>query len=353
MPLLRLISYAVLFFSVFFVIGELDRRLRPHQRHVEYDVDDELYFRLRPDQVGYAWLASLTRKSPPITVNSLGLRGPEVRLRSDDVARILATGSSSAFGAGVRDDETWIARLEQMIRAEGSEVEALNAANPGWAPFQHLIILERLAPLLKPDLLLVMAKADINRLPFEDEQEKETYLAAERRRKKIIALSESVAYTKRKLDLFRGRLIQTVEKWNPSAGEAKVPAAVLSESDMAARLAPHRRYWKGILDLGAAKGLPVVFFVPNVSDKPIDVRLRLLLEDLTRQTGVGRVVYLGSDDLHLAPGVLPSRYYRQHLILAGDPHPNAEYHRLMAKAVLPAVVAALEEARRPTVASGE
>src|SRR6185295_13953410 len=63
-----------------------------------------------------------------VEINSLGLRGPEIgRTPPADITRVLAVGDSQTFGFYLENDQTWPARLEARLRADGSEVEVVNA----------------------------------------------------------------------------------------------------------------------------------------------------------------------------------------------------------------------------------
>jgi lysophospholipase L1-like esterase len=66
------------------------------------------------------------------TLNRHGFRGRELTPTTEDSApRIGVFGGSFAFGHGLRDDETWPARLEQRLTAEGRRVEVLNFGTNG------------------------------------------------------------------------------------------------------------------------------------------------------------------------------------------------------------------------------
>jgi hypothetical protein len=174
---MRRLQTLILILSFFLLYGEMDFRLIPHITRLEYEVHDSLYFRLAPSQVGYEWLARMTRKSPPITINSLGLRGPEVDVRAVGRYRILAVGSSSALGSGVEDDETWTAVLEKNLRNLGFFADVMNAGNPGWGPYQHATFLKEEAFRYRPHAAVVMvAKGDFGFLPKGTEAERLEFL---------------------------------------------------------------------------------------------------------------------------------------------------------------------------------
>lgn len=70
---------------------------------------------------------SAVLQSVTIRTNELGLRGGPVGLIDRVTRRILFLGASITLGWGVPEEETVTARLGEMFRANGQEVEILNA----------------------------------------------------------------------------------------------------------------------------------------------------------------------------------------------------------------------------------
>ncbi len=67
-----------------------------------------------------------------------------------DAPLVVVVGDSFTFGLGVNNGETYIDRLNDQV----ASYRVLNAAVPGYAPEQSLLVAENLVPLLKPDSLL-------------------------------------------------------------------------------------------------------------------------------------------------------------------------------------------------------
>ena len=83
--------------------------------------------------------------------NRLGFRGPALEPRPDGLVRYAVLGDSYGFGWGVEEEETYAARLAELLRADssiagGHRVEVVNAALPGFGTFQRLRALEALLP---------------------------------------------------------------------------------------------------------------------------------------------------------------------------------------------------------------
>lgn len=106
----------------------------------------------------------LVPASPPGTTygrlverNSLGLRDREFTLpKPSGTERILVLGDSFTWGVGLDPEETLPKRLESLVAAAGRPVEVVNAAEPGHNTVEELLRLEELAPVIEPDLVLLV-----------------------------------------------------------------------------------------------------------------------------------------------------------------------------------------------------
>jgi lysophospholipase L1-like esterase len=91
-----------------------------------------------------------------MTINRLGMRGPEVSEKQAGKLRILCVGGSTTFGLYASSNETtWPARLEQQLLAAGKSVEVLNAGAPGWTSRASMTNLELRGFALQPDIVVV------------------------------------------------------------------------------------------------------------------------------------------------------------------------------------------------------
>lgn len=77
--------------------------------------------------------------------------------------RILCVGDSVTFGWGVEDEESWPAQLAE--RLSGRSYQVLNAGVPGQplAPMRNYLV--RMAPALKPDIVLVIRRMPPQEFP--------------------------------------------------------------------------------------------------------------------------------------------------------------------------------------------
>ncbi|MCC7009135.1 MAG: hypothetical protein IT184_09985 [Acidobacteria bacterium] len=128
---------------------------------IVYQTDPALGFVHVPNQVGFL-------DDGLATINALGLRGdlPEDP-KPDGAVRVLAVGDSTTFGWGVGDRETYCAELERLLRHQFPErrIEVVNGGVAAYDLKRDYKLLERLAPRLKPDIVLVGLYW--NDLPYE------------------------------------------------------------------------------------------------------------------------------------------------------------------------------------------
>lgn len=151
-----LVSFASL--AAFCLVGEVVARWAgygPNAAFLELRSDADLELVPLPSQ---------TRDVPEpgadpvrVSINAHGQRGADYPLdKPAGELRVIGLGDSLTFGKGVRDDETWLARLEAIYAERGGRtVRVVNAAFNGYATFHYrqwaLTRMER----FDPDVLLV------------------------------------------------------------------------------------------------------------------------------------------------------------------------------------------------------
>lgn len=92
-----------------------------------------------------------------VAVNQLGMRDGPVGPKPPGGLRILMLGDSFVFGVGVELASSLPKALERRLSAEGrGPIQVLNAGVPGYSPFQELQTLRRLAPVVEPDLVVLV-----------------------------------------------------------------------------------------------------------------------------------------------------------------------------------------------------
>lgn len=80
------------------------------------------------DRRQYALRNGFSDSETGVSVNEKGFRAPVSMVEPDaDTPVIVSLGDSKAFGAGVRDEETYSFLIDQKLRAENSRLRAVNA----------------------------------------------------------------------------------------------------------------------------------------------------------------------------------------------------------------------------------
>lgn len=111
-----------------------------------YQPDPPRRYRIAPGFRGS--ISNQVEFDTEVATNSLGLRGPEVGPKRR--LRILALGDSFTFGVGARQEETWPARLGEILGAE-----VLNAGAPGFGVPDEVAWYERYGAGLDPDVVVL------------------------------------------------------------------------------------------------------------------------------------------------------------------------------------------------------
>lgn len=94
----------------------------------------------------------------PVHINTFGFRGSEWLAAKPSAAfRILALGDSFTFGQGVGEEDLYTTHLEKQLRDKFSDksIEVLNLGVMGYSAVDEAKLLEKIGPLLQPDLVLV------------------------------------------------------------------------------------------------------------------------------------------------------------------------------------------------------
>lgn len=132
-------------------LGAEDHWLRPDLQGVPVTVPDRPHW--KEETLDPALRARLRRvRTFHLTTGHQRLRGGDPR--KDGTRRILAVGDSVTVGWGVEDHETWPHRLERLLQAR-APAQVLNASSPGLPTATMQRFLERVAPGLEPDVVLV------------------------------------------------------------------------------------------------------------------------------------------------------------------------------------------------------
>jgi hypothetical protein len=126
------------------------RRALGDQPHRYMTSDPVLHHRARPE-------VSATIAGTEFSTNSLGLRDREYTTpKPAGVFRILMLGDSFTEGGGLTLEQTVAKRVERALNAGGcGAYEVVNAGVASYSPILEYLLVQRLAPVLQPDLVVV------------------------------------------------------------------------------------------------------------------------------------------------------------------------------------------------------
>lgn len=131
-------------------------------------VDPVLGPRPRPGYAG-PWLED----SFPVVVDDRGFRASGGPPPAPGAARVAFLGDSCTFGWGVASEETFVARLEAMLRADGRAVDLINAGFPGDSAVVGRLLMERaIAPLAPARVVLAYSANNAFRLAVASDAER-------------------------------------------------------------------------------------------------------------------------------------------------------------------------------------
>jgi lysophospholipase L1-like esterase len=116
--------------------------------------DDTVSYTLKPN-VDMPAANNFVYPGVTVRTNSLGLRDdPPDSWRTK---RILIVGDSNTFGFGVNSEQTFVKRLEGVLRISEPEISVINGGVPGYNVWQVCERTRRLVPLVRPDKVIYAA----------------------------------------------------------------------------------------------------------------------------------------------------------------------------------------------------
>ena len=197
-----------------------------------------LGFEMIPNQRGYTF-------AKPATINSQGLRSPELLDRLVVDVRMVCLGDSITYGVGVGDEIPYPRQLERLLNAASSAktIEVVNTGVQRYATYQEMDYLRGAVQELQPDVvILAIYPNDLAIRPegdYTEDYENQREQAATSFRKKapwlyllaknsaLIELSKQVYLSRgksnRSLRRLTGTLTEKDEKrWAAMAAELKM-----------------------------------------------------------------------------------------------------------------------------------
>lgn len=316
---------------IVFILCELYMRNPLTLPQIEYQPDNDLIAMFKPTQRGFDWLANMSYKSPPMTLNNEGHRGKDTDW-SQPV--ILTTGNSDSFGVTVSDDEVWTARLESMLRNEAGleHIQVVNASHPGAGPYQHYIRIKRVLESHPVNAVIVRVEMADRYFVPPDANTRDAMLKAAYRRQSIKKYTKGLPYLYNK---FSAQLPSIKKNFKPAFIKGDSVGSSHSQTEGIKMWNNNREWWLKIYKLAHEKNIPIVFMVYDVwgSDGA-----RVLIDRLAVLTSGDQNTYvftLGSESFGLTSNDRDQRRieFNSRYTFARDPHANPLQHAVIARAV--------------------
>jgi lysophospholipase L1-like esterase len=176
-PLKKNIIFSLFSILLFFLVFEIVLRLTGFSfQPIFSSKPGSIDYGLTPSYKGQGpgWLIDfLNQYKYEVSINSYGFRGPEIeRRKKEGTFRIITLGDSCTFGHGLKETETYPARLQQILqtRSYAKNPEVINAGIPGTTSRYGLNYIKDRLIDFQPDLFVVSYGWNdmYNPLPTED-----------------------------------------------------------------------------------------------------------------------------------------------------------------------------------------
>ncbi len=269
----------------------------------------ELKQRSDIEQLGHEHLANSRAllENVEIRTNELGMRGGPIGPLKPGIRRILFLGGSITLGWGVEEKDTVTARLQEMFRSDGQDVEVLNAGIGNYNAVRYVnLFLRRLTQVQPTDIMVHYFLRDAEVLPPGGGN--------------ILLRNSELAVT----------LWEAMHRQFDPTGEANLEAHYRNVYRTDAE--GYREMLASLDQLKAyadAHKIRVYFAmqpdVHNLTNYPF-LFIHRQMEQVARERGFRYI-----DLLPIFTGQTPEKIWA----MPGDPHPNAFGHELMAKAIYP------------------
>lgn len=265
-------------------------------------------------------------KGVPYRTNSRGFRGPEVQpVAPRDVFRIAIGGDSVTMGEGVLESETYAAQLQSLLAESGGRYRAYEVLNLGVSGINidHVARrLERIGLRLLPDLAVYgFTINDIEGPRYEKTISTETALARTQRHARFL---DSPSYL---LRMIWPRAIALWELWEPGVGTTR--------GEILHNYFDNPEAWEDF-----TVGLDHLAEIGDEAGICVHVLVHTFTAQLNWLHPFSRV-YARVEEAAVARGLTVTQSFpyfsggnpAELRVSAFDPHPNAQGHALLARAL--------------------
>lgn len=252
---------------------------------------------------------SAVLQSVDIRINEKGLRGGPVRPTTPNTRRILFLGSSVTLGWGVSEEETVTSRIADMFKADGQDVEVLNAGIGNYNAVRYTErFKQRLADLRPSDIVVHYFVRDAEVL---DAGGGNALL-----RNSQLAVTSWVAISR----YFNSNANQSLEEHYRRVYDAQAPGFLAMQAAL-----------RDLAEYAKKNDIRIYFaMTPDVHDL-VDYRFGFIHDRMQRIAAEHGFTYV--DLLPAMKNLTPKELWS----MPGDPHPNSLGHRRMAESIFPAL----------------
>jgi hypothetical protein len=310
---------------------ELYVRLPFIPQRLEYQIDQELIAKLKPNQRGFMWMGNMSYKSPVIMINRDGHRGEETDW-SKPV--ILAVGNSEAFGSGVSDDQVWTAVLELSLNqvSMDKDIQVVNAAHPGHGPYHQYITARRVLVKHKVETLIVRVDFADRYFRYIEPGKREKMLRNAQFRSILREYSKGIPFIFNKISAQLPAIRSAVKIRPPWM--IKGQAAKVEESGRK-MWNENKAWWSAISKLADEYKIPTIFWVYDLRGLKESAFLEQALREIAKQNNHTAVIRLGPEYFGIEPEASDEERASKirELTFERDPHANPRQHELIGLAL--------------------
>jgi hypothetical protein len=311
------------------VVGEIWFRLPCNSPLLDYEYNDTLLYKLKPNQRGCILQGGGGIVSPPITINKDGFRNDSINWK---YPAILCLGSSEVLGTGVKDNECWTYILQQhLLSCSSDKISVVNAGSMSYGPYHALMILKSFLNRKHPDLVILrVATGD------KDFQKPSQYTLSQKKNEnkshsKIKKMSKFIPFLLLKAEAQQKR-IRNVFTANKRPTKQLLNSYEIDSAayDMWNKNGDYLREIGNICDKNS---IQLIFVIYDPIETPATTRLETILEKNMSDYKNCSVIMLGSKVFGLDQ--LPIEKRKEITIktlrIPFDPHSNALQHRIVGK----------------------
>lgn len=314
----KLISFIVFIISITFSLAAVEVVLRLKNSSMQnYDIEmwrysKELKKKSSNPTLGHEHIPSSSAllQSVKIRTNEYGLRGGSISLTSKKKRRVLFIGSSITLGWGVDEDKTMTSLLQSRFYEHGKSVEVLNAGIGNYNTVRYVeLFLTKLKKIQPSDIVIHYFLNDAEVL-----QNRDNFLI---RQSQLAVTIWSLINRLRSGNVGASYLTQHYNSvYDTGSKGFQEMNKTLKRLSEYARNNDIRIY------------LAMVPDIHNLVDYKFGF-IHRIMEKVSRKLGIDFI-----DLLPAFTNIKPEKIWS----MAGDPHPNAFGHKLMADALYPRLV---------------